>query len=160
VTKIRSGGSASRATSSGARIGGILYSDALSEAGAPASTHLDLMRNKPDRAHQGSRHLVVSMGTRARRRGMIAVGFAAPVCALLAAYATAIAEPIASSIRVSEIKCHVISENDVRHHLTLDEQEEIAMGTWGRSVHPLGPDYFRLNRDQRSQGKSDAACKP
>jgi zinc/manganese transport system substrate-binding protein len=30
---------------SGARIGGILYSDALSEANAPASTYLDLMHN-------------------------------------------------------------------------------------------------------------------
>jgi hypothetical protein len=52
-----------------------------------------------------------------------------------------------------------MSEADVRH-LTLDEREEIAMGTWGRSVHPLGPDYFRFNRDQRSQGKSGAPCKP
>ena len=30
---------------SGARIGGVLYSDALSEGKAPASTYLDLMRN-------------------------------------------------------------------------------------------------------------------
>jgi ABC-type Zn uptake system ZnuABC Zn-binding protein ZnuA len=29
----------------GARIGGVLYSDALSEANAPAATYLDLMRN-------------------------------------------------------------------------------------------------------------------
>jgi ABC-type Zn uptake system ZnuABC Zn-binding protein ZnuA len=31
---------------SGARIAGVLYSDAPSEVGAPASTYLDLMRNK------------------------------------------------------------------------------------------------------------------
>jgi hypothetical protein len=88
------------------------------------------------------------------------VGFSAFVCALLAAHASAFAEPVTSSIRVFEIKCRAMSETDERHRLTLDEQEEIAMGTWGRSAHPLGPDYFRLNRDQRSQGKSGAACKP
>jgi hypothetical protein len=89
------------------------------------------------------------------------VGFATLVCAFLAAHAAAFAEPRASSIRVSEIKCRAISGTEAgRYHLSADDREEIAMGTWGRSVHPLGPDYFRVNRDQRSRGKSDAACKP
>jgi hypothetical protein len=101
------------------------------------------------------------MGTRTRRRGLTAVGFATLVCAFLAAHATAFAEPVVSSIRVSEINCRAISGTDAgRYHLTADEREEIAIGTWGRSVHPLGPDYFRVNRDQRSRGKSGAACKP
>jgi hypothetical protein len=96
---------------------------------------------------------------RTQSRTLTAVGFSTLVGAFLAAHASAFAEPVASSIRVSESKCRVMSEADVRH-LTLDEREEIAMGTWGRSVHPLGPDYFRFNRDQRSQGKSGAPCKP
>jgi hypothetical protein len=101
------------------------------------------------------------MGMRTRRRGLTTVGFATLVCAFLAARAPAFAEPVASSIRVLDISCRATSGTDVRrYHLTMDEQEEIAMGTWGRSVHPLGPDYFRVNRDQRSQVKSGAACKP
>jgi hypothetical protein len=98
---------------------------------------------------------------RTQSRKLTAVGFSTLVCAFLAAHVCAFAEPVASSIRVSEIKCRAISGIDVRgYHLTPDEREEIAMGTWGRSVHPLGPDYFRVNRYQRSQGKSGAACKP
>jgi hypothetical protein len=98
------------------------------------------------------------MGMRTRRRGLTAVGFATLVCAFLAVPATLLADPITSSI--AEIKCRAISTTDVgRYHLTGDEREEIAMGTWGRSVHPLGPDYFRVNRDQRSRDKSGAACK-
>jgi hypothetical protein len=101
------------------------------------------------------------MGTRTRRRGLTAVGFATLVCGFLAAHATAFAEPLAGSIRVSGINCHPISGTEAgRYYLSPDEREEIAMGTWGRSVHPLGPDYFRVNRDQRSRGKSGTACKP
>jgi zinc/manganese transport system substrate-binding protein len=33
------------ARETGAKIGGTLYSDALSEAGGPASTYIDMMRN-------------------------------------------------------------------------------------------------------------------
>jgi hypothetical protein len=34
---------------------------------------------------------------------------------------------------------------------------ELAMGIWGRSAHPLGPNFYRYRRDKREQEAS--ACR-
>ena len=47
------------AKETGAKIGGTLYSDALSDAKGPAATYIDMMRSNVQRAEQGSGALVL-----------------------------------------------------------------------------------------------------
>jgi hypothetical protein len=86
---------------------------------------------------------------------------AALVCciSLTAGTHAARAEEAGSRAYFAGPRCQPISVADLGgYHLSADALMEIAMGTWGRSVHPLGPEYFRVNRHLRQQGKSITGC--
>jgi hypothetical protein len=36
-------------------------------------------------------------------------------------------------------------------YLSSEESMELRTGTWGRSVHPLSPNFYRYQRDKREQ---------
>jgi hypothetical protein len=82
-------------------------------------------------------------------------------CIAAVAVSIAATDPLSSATRVSELKCRSISGADAdRYHLNADEREQIAIGTWGRSIaHPLDPNYYRVNRDRREE-KRDLPCRP
>ena len=44
------------------------------------------------------------------------------------------------------------------NYLSFDESMELAMGTWGRSVHPLGPDFYRYQRVKHEHQALASAC--
>jgi hypothetical protein len=63
-------------------------------------------------------------------------------------------------IRHPTLKCRTIPSTDPNlNYLSLDERMELAMGVWGKSiVHPLGPDYFRFERDMHRQEEQSSIC--
>jgi hypothetical protein len=92
--------------------------------------------------------------------------FAAPALAM-SAWILASSSSVAASNawdplpRTSSINCSELFGSTPRHnYLNLDERMELAMGEWGRNVvHPLGPNYFRFQRDKRDKEALKSACR-
>ena len=44
-------------------------------------------------------------------------------------------------------------------YLSADERMELTTGLWGRAVHPLGPSFYRYQREKREQGSLTSGCR-
>jgi hypothetical protein len=51
------------------------------------------------------------------------------------------------------------ASSSVPGYLSLDERMKLAMGIWGHSVHPLGPNFYRYQGEKREQEELTLDCR-